>query len=56
MMVDGDVVAVSSSATYRVMKSEDLLNRLNGAKADPKETGINQPTRSCERWRFGEEN
>jgi len=52
MMVDEDVVAVNSSATYGVMKSTGLLNRLNGAKADPKGTGVNQP----ERYRIREEN
>jgi putative transposase len=50
MMLDEDVVAVSPSTTYRVLKGAGLLNRWNRGKVNPKKTGFDQPTRPHEQW------
>jgi len=49
MMLDADLVAVSPSSTYRVLKSAGLLRRWNG-KASQKGKGFQQPTRAHEHW------
>lgn len=50
MMIDQDVVAVSPSTTYRVLKSVGLLNRWNRGKANPKKRGFDQPVCPHEQW------
>lgn len=50
MMLDDDIVAVSPSTTYRVLKYAGLLNRWNKGKANPKKRGFDQPTRPHEQW------
>jgi len=50
MMLDEDVVAVSSSTTYRVLKDAELLNRWNTKRSILKERGYKQPSRSHEEW------
>lgn len=48
-MLDGNVVAVSPSTVYRVLKKHDLLNRWNPSKgAKPK--GFKQPLKVHEHW------
>lgn len=49
MMLDADVVAVSPSSVYRVLKTADLLNR-SQRKPSKKGTGFVQPTRPHEHW------
>lgn len=49
MMLDADVVAVSPSTVYRVLKAEGLLDRWNG-KPSKKGTGFQQPLRPHEHW------
>lgn len=49
MMLDGDVVAVSPSTTYRVLGSAGLLERWN-RKASRKGTGFEQPIGRHEHW------
>jgi putative transposase len=49
MMLDRDLVAVSASSTYRVLKGAGLLNRWN-AKPSLKGTGFVQPLRPHEHW------
>jgi putative transposase len=49
MMLDADVVAVSPSSVYRVLRDAGLLNRHNG-KSSLKGTGFVQPTRPHEHW------
>ena len=49
MMLDADVVAVSPSSVYRVLRGAGLLRRWNG-KASKKGTGFHQPTRPHEHW------
>lgn len=49
MMIDGDVVALSPTTVYRVLKSAGLLDRWNG-KRSLKGTGFAQPTRPHEHW------
>jgi len=50
MMMDEDVVAVSPSSTYRVLKFAGLLNRWNETKANSKGTGFIQPLVPHEHW------
>jgi putative transposase len=50
MMLDEDVVAVSPSTTYRVLKGAGLLQRWNTGKARRKGHGFEQPTRPHEHW------
>jgi transposase InsO family protein len=49
MMLDADVVAVSPSSVYRVLKAAGLLNR-SQRKPSRKGTGFVQPTRPHEHW------
>jgi len=49
MMVDADVVAVSPSSVYRVLKSAGLLDRWN-RKPSKKGTGFCQPDRPHRHW------
>ena len=49
MMIDADVVAVSPSSVYRVLKRADLLNRWP-RKASKKGKGFHQPKRPHEHW------
>jgi transposase InsO family protein len=49
MMLDADVVAVSPSSTYRVLKSAGLLDRKN-VKASKKGTGFKQPKKPHSHW------
>ena len=49
MMLDQDVVAVSPSSVYRVLKGAGRLNR-NWQKPSKKETGFVQPLRPHQEW------
>ena len=49
MMMDADIVAVSASSVYRVLKAADLLGRWNG-KPSAKGTGFVQPLAPHEHW------
>lgn len=49
MMIDDDIVAVSPSSVYRVLKNADLLNRWN-RKASKKGDGFTQPLKPHEHW------
>jgi putative transposase len=49
MMLDENIVAVSPSSTYRVLKSAGLLSRWNVAKPLQKQ-GFEQPQRIHEHW------
>jgi putative transposase len=49
MMLDGDVVAVSPSSVYRVLRDADLMRRHN-SKSSLKGTGFDQPARPHEHW------
>jgi putative transposase len=49
MMLDEDVVAVSPSSVYRVLRGAGLMQRWNG-KASKKGTGFNQPVKPHEHW------
>jgi len=49
MMLDADVVAVSPSSTYRVLKNAGLLRRWNTTKS-AKGTGFRQPLKVHEHW------
>jgi putative transposase len=48
MMLDADLVAVSPSSVYRVLKEADLLRR--GGAPSRKGTGFEQPLRAHEHW------
>ena len=48
-MIDEDVVAVSPSSVYRVLKGTDLLGRTAQA-VSKKGTGFDQPTRAHQHW------
>lgn len=50
MMIDDNIVAVSPSTTYRVLKSAGLLNRWNKVKRSAKGQGFNQPTLPHQHW------
>lgn len=50
MMMDADVVAVSPSSTYRVLKFAGLLNRWNEIKTNSKGNGFIQPLGLNEHW------
>ncbi len=50
MMMDGDIVAVSPSTTYRVLKSMGLLNRWNKVKKSSKGNGFEQPISVHQHW------
>ena len=49
MMLDRDIVAVSPSTTYRVLKAAGLIRRFNG-KPSKKGTGFVQPLKPHEHW------
>ncbi len=49
MMLDADVVAVSPSTTYRVLRVAGLLDRWNG-KPSRKGTGFHQPDAAHRHW------
>ena len=49
MMMDADLVAVSASSVYRVLKKANLLDRWN-RKASKKGTGFHQPLNAHEHW------
>lgn len=49
MMLDADVVAVSPSTVYRVLKQAGRLDRFTG-KPSRKGTGFEQPLRAHEHW------
>ena len=49
MMLDADLVAVSPSSTYRVLKAAGLLQRWN-RKASEKGKGFQQPAQPHEHW------
>lgn len=50
MMLDEDVVAVSPSTTYRVLKNAGLLHRFNAAASSSKGTGFKQPVKPHQHW------
>ena len=49
MMLDADVVAVSPSSVYRVLKAADLLSRWNRTPSK-KGTGFTQPEKPHQHW------
>ena len=49
MMMDDDIVAVSPTSVYRVLKNADLLRRFNG-KPSKKGDGFVQPIKPHEHW------
>lgn len=49
-MLDEDIVAVSPSSLYRILKKENLLNQWNTAKKSKKGNGFNQPTAQNQHW------
>lgn len=49
MMIDANVVAVSPSSVYRVLKASNLL-RVWARKASKKGTGFEQPTFAHQHW------
>ncbi len=50
MMMDEDIVAVSPSTTYRILKSAGLLNRWNNVKKSLKGRGFDQPAVPHQHW------
>ena len=50
MMIDDNIVAVSPSTTYRVLKSMGLLNHWNKVKKSTKGNGFDQPTIPHQHW------
>lgn len=49
-MLDEDIVAVSPSTVYRILKEEGLLNRWNTSKKSLKGNGFQQPTEPHQHW------
>ena len=49
MMMDADIVAVSPSSVYRVLRDAGLMRRWN-AKPSKKGTGFEQPIKPHEHW------
>lgn len=49
-MLDEDVVAVSPSSVYRILKSEGLLNQWNTLKSSSKGNGFSQPDGPHKHW------
>jgi len=50
MMMDDDIAAVSPSTTYRILKSQGLLNRWNNVKKSAKGRGFDQPAAPHQHW------
>ncbi len=50
MMIDDNIVAVSPSTTYRILKSAGLLNRWDRVKKSTKGSGFVQPTAPHQHW------
>ena len=50
LMLDEDIVAVSPSSTYRVLKAAGLLNRWNNVKKSSKGNGFDQPVAPHQHW------
>ena len=50
MMMDENIVAVSPSAVYRILKREGLLNKWNQTKKSTKGLGFVQPTKTHQHW------
>lgn len=50
MMLDKDVVAVSPSTTYRILKKHGLTSNWNNKKISHKKKGFTQPTKPHEHW------
>lgn len=50
MMLDEDVVALSPSTVYRILKKAKLLNRWNQTKKSAKGNGFDQPTAPHQHW------
>jgi transposase InsO family protein len=50
MMLDNDIVAVSPSTTYRILKSAGMLNKWNKVKHSSKGRGFDQPIVPHEHW------
>jgi len=50
MMMDDDIVAVSPSTTYRVLKMAGLLNKWNEVKKSSKGNGFTQPVAPHKHW------
>lgn len=50
MMLDENVVAVSPSSVYRVLKKAGMLNKWNKVKSSSKGKGYNQPGKPHEQW------
>jgi transposase InsO family protein len=49
-MLDEDVVAISPSSVYRILKSEGLLNQWNTVKSSSKGNGFRQPDGTHKHW------
>jgi putative transposase len=49
MMLDADLVAVSPSTVYRVLRGAGMLDRWNRRRS-PKGTGFHQPTAPHQHW------
>ncbi|TWU02791.1 IS2 transposase TnpB [Stieleria varia] len=49
MMLDADIVAVSPSSVYRVLRDAGAMDRFNGKKSK-KGTGFKQPVRPHDHW------
>jgi putative transposase len=50
MMIDEDIVAVSPSTVFRVLKKHDLLNRWSTKTPSSKGTGFIQPLKPNDHW------
>jgi hypothetical protein len=49
MMLDADVVALSPSSVYRVLREAGVMDRFNGKKSK-KGTGFGQPSKPHDHW------
>lgn len=49
MMLDADVVALSPSSVYRVLRNAGVMDRFNGKKSK-KGTGFGQPSKPHDHW------
>lgn len=50
MMIDDNIVALSPSAVYRILKRAGLLNKWNNTKKSAKGRGFEQPTGPHQHW------